>query len=158
MNTLDEPSLAQLAISALERTAFLIADAADVKLDAIDFEPTYFSIITYKGASAGSIYLEADEGFMRECIASLLGIEEDKVNCSSMGADALDELANIIAGMVVIELGGDDHRFELGIPTHCSQETATHLAEDRTCLCLLMSENGRLRIRWTTGTVGAIAA
>lgn len=157
MSTLDTNLLAELVTTALERTAFVMADFADPVEDGADFTPSHFALLTYGGAGSGTIFLEADDGFVRELAASLLGVEEDEVDTATHGQDALNELSNIVGGSVVIALGGDDHRFLLNLPQTASRNQAPD-SSDQSCQCLLESENGLLRVHWAPGAASAAAA
>jgi two-component system chemotaxis response regulator CheY len=111
---LESETLEILTANALERTAFVLSDPADVA-PAKTFDR--HARISYRSESElADIYLSASEGFLRELAASMLGIEEDDPSIVEELGAALSEMANIIAGEIVVALGGEEQRFTLGIP------------------------------------------
>lgn len=121
--TINVGMLSQLAISALERTAFVMAEPAEV--DAANAGTLQFATrVCFTGAAAGECLIAASEGFIRELAAGFLAIDPSEVNTAEQGQDALNELANIIAGMVIRELGNQTNRIFLGLPTCIAATTA----------------------------------
>jgi two-component system chemotaxis response regulator CheY len=109
--------LERVITSALERTAFVLTDPTDPDAPYVYDQHAH---ITYTSeAEEADIYLSASEGFLREVAASMLGLEEDDPELASELGEALSELANILAGEIVVCLGGEETRFVLGIPESC---------------------------------------
>lgn len=112
---LDAARLASLVTTALERTAFVMAEP--IETDAADTGAIRFATrVTFTGAAAGECLIAASEGFTRELIAGFLGVDASEADPAQQGQDALNELANIIAGMVIRELGNQTNRIFLGLP------------------------------------------
>jgi CheY-specific phosphatase CheX len=73
--------------------------------------------IGFSGAAVGECRLQASEGFVRELTAGFLSVEPDEVDVAVQGQDAMNELSNIVAGLVIRELGNATNRIFLGLPT-----------------------------------------
>ena len=141
MPDIDTATLTRLATAAFERTAFMLVDPID---EADPAKLTTHARIDYFGAGEGSVFVSASEGFIVELASSLLGVEPDEVTPQSEGADAIREIANILAGSLLTTLGGGDHAFRLGLPAHC--EAPDHAAT--TASCTLESEGEPLVFTW----------
>lgn len=141
MKQLDTDSLAEMAITMLERTAMVIAEPAapDVALP----EPTRFAQIAYSGPSRGRLTLCADEGFLRELAAGMLGVETSEVDADRQGSDALKEMANVVAGSIIFALAGDACEYSLGLPETIAAAT---VPTDGLAVCDLVAEGGVLRL------------
>jgi chemotaxis protein CheY-P-specific phosphatase CheC len=112
---LDAARLTGLVTTALERMAFVMAEP--IEADAADIGSLRFATrVTFTGAAAGECLIAASEGFTRELIAGFLGVDAGEADPAQQGQDALNELANIIAGMVIRELGNQTNRIYLGLP------------------------------------------
>lgn len=144
MRQLTVDRLSELTTCALERTAFVLAEQADDESASAMGPVTHVAKIKYSGPSTGEVYIGASEGFLRELASSLLGIEPDEIDPQTQGRDALQELANIIGGSIILELGGEDCRFSLGLP----ELTSVDSVPAGGCACVLDSEGERLDVRW----------
>lgn len=147
MSTLTSQRLAELTITTLERTAFVLAEPVD-EHDAGQLPPrTFYAGINYHGPSSGTVILSASDGFLCELAASLLGTEPDEVDLNQHGVDAVKELSNIVGGSVILELGGAQCSFSLGLPQVLDPAEAAALAE-RGEHCDIESEGEHLRVTW----------
>lgn len=142
---LDADRLANLAIDALERTAMVIADLVDED-EAADLPPLdEAACVDYDGPCRGRVWIAASDGFGASVAASLLGIDPDEVPGDQAGA-MLDELANILGGSVILDLGGDDCPFRLGLPQRRS--TMDRPGDSEATKVVLDAEGERLEIHW----------
>ena len=140
--SLDPTRLATLAIEALERTAFVLADPAERPESLPDAEIA--AEIRFHGPETGRVGLTASRAFARNLAASLLGCDAGEIR-DEQADEALRELANIVAGSVLSSLGGDDCRFSLGLPeTTAPAPAAGDVAG--TTRCVLDAEGERLEI------------
>jgi len=139
----DGDRLAELTSEALERTAMVFADPADSPAPA--GVCGFASSVAFTGPMGGRVMLIADEGFVREAAASLLGIDEDEVEPDDDGIEALRELSNIVAGSVVAELGGREQPFTMGLPETVD---AKSIPGSSSASCSLETESGLLEVRW----------
>lgn len=144
MSEMNAQRIAELTITALERTAFVLAEPAE---DDADLPPaSHFARIEYTGPVHGHVYIAASDGFVRELASSLLGVESDEIDPAQC-EDALRELANIIGGSVILELGGTDRLLSLGLPENVKESDVPALT-DQSQLCCLDSECERLDVIW----------
>ncbi len=147
MSQLTSQRIAQLVIEALERTAFVLAEPVDPERAAELPAVTCFSRILYTGPDQGQLFLAASEGFMRELVSSLLGVEPEDVDPVSQGEDAIKELANIVGGSTVLELGGADCEYSLNLPELVEAPEMPE-AGDRGAECFVESEGELLNVIW----------
>lgn len=123
MRSLTPNALAGLVLDALERTAFVLAEPAADGAAGAATAPWYVSRVDFAGPQCGRVVLAASDGFARELAAGLLGIEPEEVDPGQQGRQAIDELANILGGSVVLALGGDEQPFRLGLPAPADAAT-----------------------------------
>jgi CheY-specific phosphatase CheX len=156
MTTITRTVLADLTISMLERTAMVLAEPAS---DA-DEHPraTRFARITYRGPSQGTLVLGADEGFLREVAASLLGVDTAEVQIDTHGCDALREMANILAGSLIHAMAGEACEYSLGLPEPVAIEEVPG-QDDATAgtRCTVVGEQGALHVHWRPASVARAA-
>lgn len=152
MSGMNTQQLNAAATAALERSAFVFAEPAEDQGAAP--EDALFARITVTGSIVGELHLAASEGFLRELAASLLGVEPSDVDPAAHGADALKEMANMIAGSVVVHYGGVDKRYALGLP-EMSTRAAFDAASPRGMRTCLSSEGEPLTLVWVEGAAGA---
>lgn len=116
MSTFDIDALNEVVATALERSAFVFAEPAAPGDIAVLPKAICYAGIRTTGSVSGKLHLSASEGFLRELAASLLGVEPDEVDPVKQGADALKEMANMIAGSVGLRCDGTARAFSLGLP------------------------------------------
>lgn len=160
MSQMNENALIQLVVEALERMAFLIVDACDAEDLPGPFEPTRRARIFIDGPLSGIVWLEADDGFVCELAAGLLGCDFDEVEAATTGREALSELANIVGGSVVVGLGGEYEKYRLGLPElldETSEATPALGAEaDADAVrTLLASDEGAITVCWAPADAAA---
>jgi CheY-specific phosphatase CheX len=146
MNKIDPTVLTEITISALERTAMVLAEPAAEGQETP--APTRFASIAYRGPSEGTIVLSATEGFLQELAASLLGVEAGEVNIESHGNDALKEMANIVGGSVILAMSGDTCEYSLGLPALVKSADAPSGGGAPPVECTLVADGGVLSVRW----------
>lgn len=157
MNTLTSQNIAGFVIEALERTAFVLAEIIDAGQATSLPAPTKFSRISYFGPSHGYIYLAASEGFICELAASILGVEPEEVNPSNEGEDAIKELANIVGGSAIMELGGEKCEYSLRLPELVEASDLPN-SDNNTQTCFVESEGELLKVIWQPTDSAASAA
>ena len=157
MKEVDADMLISLATQALERTAFVLANPVGAET-AGEYPPlTRFARICYDGPAAGEVLLGATDGFVVELASSLLGVEQEEVRPEGEGADALKELANIIGGSLIRELGGETCEYSIGLPDLGSASDGPKAGEE-SIVCCLDSETELLRITWVSRAQRGAAA
>jgi CheY-specific phosphatase CheX len=143
MTTIDATNLAEMVLSLLERTAMVLAEPV-AEGDECP-EPTRFARIAYWGPSRGTLVLGADDGILREVAASLLGVEPGEIEIERDGNDALKEIANTVAGSVILALSGERCEYSLGLPELVSPADVPETAD---AACSVAAEGGALRVIW----------
>jgi hypothetical protein len=147
MSTIGIAQLNQIVTTALERSAFVFAEPAAPGDVAVLPKAASFARIRTTGSVAGELHVRASEGFVRELAASLLGADPESINPEKEGAGALMEMANMIAGSVMIELDAGDRAFYLGLPE--PSDGATFDAAARAGLLTTLVTNGEpLGVVW----------
>lgn len=157
MSSIDADRLGDVTVEALERIAFVLGDICEPEDLPGPFDVTLRTRIEISGEIEGHVWLESDNGFACELAASLLGEEPEDVDVSTSGRDALLELANIVGGAVVVELGGEDDDVRLGLP-EVVDASASAPAADTGEYSLIAADEGALRVRWVADAGEARAA
>lgn len=157
MNDLTASCIGELVVEALERTAFVLAETIDQTEAAELPAATRFSGISFTGAVEGSIVLSASEGFVMELASSLLGVEPEEIDPDNEGRDALNELANIVGGSVILKMGGADKNCEYGLPRALAGD---EVPEDSSVMirCFIESEGELLSVGWLPAAGSSSAA
>ncbi len=154
--TLSPQRLAELVGLALERTAFIFSDPATFEADVLK-EANRAAVIRYAGASRGTIVVRAGDAFVRTLAAGLLGMEPSEIVLDEHADDALKELANIVGGSVVAELGGRERAFHLGLPESTQPELVLPAGDGVVQVCL-RCEGAPVFIAWSASSTAALAA
>jgi len=157
MNTLTSKMISDFVIEALERTAFVLAEAIDAGQATSLPAPSKFSRIAYTGPSRGDMYLAASEGFICELAASILGVEPEDIDPSNEGEDAIKELANIVGGSAILELGGEKCEYSLRLP-ELIKDSDIPKSDKNTQVCYVESEGELLKVIWQPNDSAASAA
>ncbi len=149
MNTLRNESLAAAVVQVLERMAFLLAEPANAT--DVDAQARRHARVVFRGpGETGELLLSADDGFVCDVAAGLLGVDPSDVDAGSDGVEALVELANVIGGEVLRLLGAAEVEFQLGLPAAVEPTSAAAVSSgtpsDADLACVIAGENGRLRI------------
>jgi len=141
---LDVERLDQLIDNTLQQMTALSSETADASA-AANCERS--ARITYSGASEEAlVYISASDGFLREFSAQLLGMRPDDPLLETALDDSLKELANILAGELVVCLGGEADSFELGIPETCELTSLPAKEPSGACVRQVHGEPVELRL------------
>ncbi len=148
MDPITTERMTELTMEALERIAFIIVDPIDEETheEAVVQSPlSRFSTISFDGPVNGQLILATSDLFVQNMISSMIGEESGEINAAVEGQDALNELANILAGSVLLELGGKTHPFNLQVPQSASSQ---HFAEmtSASTVCRLLGDDEPLSI------------
>jgi hypothetical protein len=156
MSNISSNQLAALVTDALERTAFVVVDPCDEADGTTPPPDALHARIAYTGAEPGEVFVSASPGFLVELASSLLGVDEDDVALEAEGMDGLRELTNILGGSVLVAIGGEDHRFSLGLPEVLTDGAPTQGGGDVACALESMGEP--LIVCWRAGVAKSAAA
>jgi chemotaxis protein CheY-P-specific phosphatase CheC len=114
----DAPSTDQLALIAeqlLAQAAFVFAELSQEELS--DADTMHVARVSIKGEEAWQLTLAVQTNLGRELAGNLLGIEETSDEAGDASADAVGEMANILAGALAAEFHGPEGPCRIGIPT-----------------------------------------
>jgi chemotaxis protein CheY-P-specific phosphatase CheC len=154
---LSRTTLLNLAIAALEKTAFVMAEPVEDDDASSGPPPAFATSIRFTGSVAGECVLTASEGFVRELAAGLLSTDPGEVDLDACGQDALNEFGNIIGGSIIRSLGADHHRIMLGLPA--AADVAARPAPHRDAVCCTLDSCGeRFSIHLTSAPQTAARA
>jgi len=154
VSTINPERLTDMVTEALERTCFMVSDPSDEAAAAGQgYEFSRCARIAYSGPASGYVFVVASDGFLEELASSLLGCEPEDIDLDVEGRDAIKELANIMGGSVILELGGDNCEYRLGLPEEADPAPFSSGAE-----CFIESTFGALRVHWAPVDAGAMAA
>jgi hypothetical protein len=103
-------------------TARIFEEAAFIFTEAVAGAPPPFvgdvieARVTFSGPSSGTVSLATSAELSTALAANLLGIEPDDPDAGARARDAIGEMLNIIAGVLIGELFGPEVIGRLGIP------------------------------------------
>lgn len=141
MSEISIGQLNQICERVLEQMAFAFPDP--VSEDALSWD--HHVHIRYEGLDEeGDVHLSASEGFLREVGAGMLGIEPEDIEPDECAA-TLREIANVVCGEIVHELGGESRRIRLGLPEDGEDPFAGTKPEPETLVHVVAVEGEPLR-------------
>ena len=126
----------------LEEAAFVFVEPAE---EAPPEGPLLRAQLRYVGRHAGELSLVMSERFAATVAASILGEEEGGEELTGDDRDALGEVLNMVAGVLAVELFGEDSRCALGLPVVARLAAEEHRRElaAADAVALLMDEGGQ---------------
>lgn len=135
------------AAVALERMAFVLAEPTEIDPEAALAGATLFAHVALHGTAPGFLMIAADDGFVREVAAGMLGIDPTEVSLAEHGSATVLELANVLGGHAIHEGDGDDSPLAIGLPEvtsrgHCI-ELVRRARADGFC-GVIAAESGKL--------------
>ena len=157
MTVLTPGRIGELVVVALERTAFVLVDVVDNDRVKELTPPKQHTRVEFSGAECGAIILSATDGFLIELASSILGVEASEVDSEQEGKDALSELANIVGGSVILELGGEDRYIKYGLPGEIEESDLPEVGE-HTVKCYLECDSELLVVTWQPASSEQAAA
>lgn len=111
------------AMTTLEQMLFVLAEPVEDDPEEVLPRCTHHASVAFEsGNKQGVLHLSSDPTFLVELASSLLGLEPSEVDADKQGLGALLELANVLAGQVVLMLGGRHVEFRLSLPTQVQAE------------------------------------
>ncbi len=128
----------------LEDAAFIFAEPPEIAPP--PFSGTVIEAwLSFSGREEGELWIAADEQLAAELAANLLGEDAGDPTVAARGAEALGELANVLAGSLVVELYGDEVPCRLGVPAIRTLSPADYRrkAPGEACSVVLVTEEGR---------------
>jgi len=136
--------LAEVTIDTLEKLAFLFASPMDTPAE-VDERAFSTVRVDFAGALAGGMEVSLSGPVLAELAANMLGAMEGEALTADEQQDALKELANVICGNVLPELGGHAAEFNIQTPYPVPADRPQWNAP--AAACHLVLENGLCRVR-----------
>ena len=141
-STITVESLSDTLIALLADAAFVFAEPAANPLPT--HENPLVARLTIEHGETWELCVCAQDKLGQMLAANLLGTESESDEARDSAADAVGELANILAGALAVNLFGKDVVCQIGIPVVAIE--AGRLAEDHlthsTCRVNLLTEEG----------------
>ena len=137
---LDEERLAAVLARTLEDAAFVLAEPVAGGAGGFDGE-VLEARLAWSGGGEGELRLAVSPALAASLAANLLGVDE----APGRGEDALGELANMVAGVLVADVYGAASSPRLGLPRVARKAAAAHLGEraEAALAVALVEEEGR---------------
>jgi hypothetical protein len=147
MNAFAIDSFTGIVSHALERMAFVIAEPSEAPPAAALAECVAHANIVLRGLGQHTLTVAATPGMVREFASGMLGVDVDEVDVAEHADAAVGELANVLAGELVMMATAGDSPASLGLPRQiAAAEAAQQLAvAEATGFCVvLQSDLGKL--------------
>ncbi|MCP5023888.1 MAG: chemotaxis protein CheX [bacterium] len=114
MKAVDSETLQNLTQEVLGNMAFMFIEPAE---ESGDFGESLAACVEFQSPDGTeSLILQGSPAFLTDLASGLLGLEADEVDENVEGLHSLKEIANVLAGELIRELGGEHAQFSLGIP------------------------------------------
>ncbi len=142
VNAPSSDALARTVSALLADAAFVFAEPSGASLPS--GESPLVARLTMEHGESWELCLCLQDKLGEVLAANLLGTESDTGEARAAAADAVGELANILAGVLAVELFGKDVVCRIGIPTvaiESGRAAAARLAQS-TCRTNLVTEEG----------------
>lgn len=137
------------AARALERMAFVLAEPVDVDPEQALAAANHFASVAIVGNGLGFTLVAADDGFLCEVAAGMLGIEPNEVPLAVHGDPTALELANVLGGHAIHESDGDQSRLRVELPVRIDRTVAAALLQQARAsgyAGVIATDQGRLLI------------
>jgi len=142
---LSDEFLGQIAQQVLTDTAFIFSEPAD---EVIPWEGDVVKTsLEFKSPQKGTLSVTAPRQLGIELAQNLLGMDPEEVSQdSSTAEDALCEIVNILAGMLLHRVYGEEVVCDLGIPQCQKASAGSEEDDDRFHWSLVVDEVGRVDV------------
>lgn len=147
MNAFAIDSFAGIVSHALERMAFVIAEPSAEPAGAVLPQCAAQATIVLRGLGQHTLTVAATPGMVQEFASGMLGVDAGEVDVAEHAQAAVGELANVLAGELVMLATAGDAPASLGIPNPTSAAEAAALlaaAEASGFQFVLASDLGKL--------------
>lgn len=133
-------SLSRTLIGLLADAAFVFAEPTDAPLPATG--NSLVARLTMAHGESWELCVCVQDKLGDLLAANLLGTESESGEARAAAADAVGELANILAGALAVDLFGKDVVCQIGIPTVETGRAAIERLARATCRANLVTEEG----------------
>ena len=140
----------QVIVQALESMAFMLAEESTDSIDALIEDAEHIQSVRISADElAGDVYVLGSSGFLVELAAGMLGMDEDEIIGTDYPEQAASELANVLAGEIVIAIGGAEKPISIGLPEAVTSEWVAEMLnseQDISNICRLRTDFGTLMV------------
>jgi CheY-specific phosphatase CheX len=144
MNPVTADSFAGLAVLALERMAFVVTEPTGDEPQEVLSDCLAHAIVEMRGGENRTLALGLSAEMVRDVASGMMGVEPAEIHPVDHARAAADELANVLAGELVMLLTGGDVQVTLGLPREASAaEVAALLDDGEATRIVLASDTGR---------------
>ena len=136
-------SVSATFLQVVEQLTFMFGEPAD-KGDILDADGDYIlAQMGFTGDVNGTLSIAVPADCVAEIAANILGLEPEEMEASSMAADSLGEMLNVICGHVIMAIAGTSADFRLGSPVIVPATTGflAECVDDSDWLGFLLEEN-----------------
>ena len=148
MNPVTADSFAGLAAVALERMAFVVSEPSpETTPGEVLVSCAAHAVVAVRGEQGYTLAVGATPGIVREIASGMMGIEPDELDPDDHARATVDELANVLAGELVMLLTGGDGTLALSLPREAAAAEVDALLDGATAhgVCaVLVSDGGKL--------------
>jgi hypothetical protein len=136
--------LQKLTLDILGKMAFMFVEPTEAQSQ---LEGQLAAYIEWQGPDGtDTLILEASSDFLMELASGVLGLEPSEVDTNVEGLLSLKEIANVLAGEIIRELGGEHSHFTLGIPFAIENHGAVDVEDGVVCNFVAMGQGFRASI------------
>ena len=146
--TVTVDALSEVAAQVLEDVAFVFTERATAPFawSGAAIEAT----LSFSGPERGALFVRTSPGLGARFAANMLGTEVDDPEVVERAGDALGEMLNVIAGVLVARVFGASTLVHLGVPRVAVASAES--VEPSPCAAALMTDEGeRLELRILAG-------
>jgi len=116
MNAITIDSFAGLTTIALERMAFVCTEPVAVPAAEVLGPAVAHAVIDLAGRPNYRVMVTATAGLVREVASGMMGLEPAAIDVEEHGQATVAELANILAGELIMLLTSGDGQLSMGLP------------------------------------------
>lgn len=142
MQTKHKEVLEEVFNDVAEKLAFMFSEPVEKTEMPTPETECVLAKMSFRGPLTGRVALASSVELCPLIAANVLGMEPDDEGVEARGADALQELLNVICGNALTAVGGEQAVFDLTVPemTSLTPEAWNELADDSDTLAFIMED------------------
>lgn len=109
-----DTELASVASRVFVDTAFLLTEPGGIWEP--DFPDAVHALIGFESGAPGELVVSFPNSVACQLAADMLGVEPEDPEAVQSAGNAVAEMANVLAGVLMVQLFGEDGQWELGLP------------------------------------------
>jgi CheY-specific phosphatase CheX len=130
MNAVTSDSFAGLIAMALERMAFVSVDRQDITPAEALVGCSAHARVDLTGTENYAVSLSATPGMVREIASGMMGLDSEEIDADEQGFATVSEIANVVAGELIMLLTGGDTPMSLGLPREATDAEIGAMLDD----------------------------